>query len=312
MQSVTRGPVCYISMSGVVDESFDPESLMSQANGTKVILNLRGISRLSSFGVREWTNAMKQLSQKVERVFLVECSPSVVSQLNMVANFAGTAQVLSVMAPYYCETCGSDAEVKIEVSGKTEIAPPETTCKCGAVMSFEDDPESYFQFPPQNSGEALTDPAVLGMMRHLGLAMSGGGDEISAPPRSETDPTAVSARTSGRPESVTMSQRPRSSSIDPTVTNVRPRSEPSMPALNMGRSGGTDPRGPAVASSSGGVGGWVNDIVNRHWQVFLGLAIVVLLVALILLLVRPQSGKVSGATPVPAPQSALAEGGKSP
>jgi hypothetical protein len=304
-QTVTRGPVCYIALTGVVDESFDPDSLVSQANGSRVILSLKGITRLSSFGVREWTNAMKRLCEKVERVFLVECAPPVVSQLNMVTNFGANAQILSVMAPYYCESCGAEQEVKVEVTPGVKATAPEITCKCGTKMEFDEDPDAYFSFPPANVGERPNDPAVYGMLRHLGLALS---EEMPIPRGNtgaglgggtESDPTVVPGRIpSGTTQSGTGANQRKGSAPEGSL-NQRAGSgtdaSQSRPLRTITQSSQTQIPAPGFAA-------WLNRIVDRHWQVFLGLAIVVMLLALLLLLIRQPPAQTVG-LPTPTAQT---------
>jgi tetratricopeptide (TPR) repeat protein len=149
-----------------VDESFDPQGLLAEAKGQKVILNLKGITRLSSFGVREWTNAMRQLCTRIEHVYLVEVSAAVVTQLNMVANFAGTAQVLSVQTPFYCD-CGYETEVTHDLRGG-DTSLPEVKCpQCKSPMSFDDDPEAYFQYPLESARSKPLDPNIDVFLKHL-------------------------------------------------------------------------------------------------------------------------------------------------
>src|SRR5688572_11002947 len=159
VHSVSRGGVTYVRLNGTVDESFDPQALLAEAKGQKVILNLKGVTRLSSFGVRERTNAMRELCGRVEHVYFVEVSPAVVSQLNMVANFAGAAHVLSVPAPFYCD-CGFETEVTYDLrEGTVNMAP--IRCKeCGSQMAFDDDPDAYFQYPLENARSKPMDPNI--------------------------------------------------------------------------------------------------------------------------------------------------------
>ena len=150
-KSFTRGPITYIEVSGVVDESFNPDELLAALNGTKAILNLKDVNRMSSFGVREWTHAMRRLCDQAERVYWVDCSHAIVSQLNLVANFAGNSKVLSVRAPFFCEACGADTEVKCNVAGTEAIVLPEVMCpKCSKPMEIDEDPDTYFSFPEKN------------------------------------------------------------------------------------------------------------------------------------------------------------------
>ena len=52
-----RGGGALLKLSGVIDETFSPHQLLEAARG-KVVLDLDGVKRITSFGVREWVNAM--------------------------------------------------------------------------------------------------------------------------------------------------------------------------------------------------------------------------------------------------------------
>jgi hypothetical protein len=190
VRSVNRGPICYLELSGTVDESFDPNLLLSEAKASKVILNLKQVTRLTSFGVREWTNCMRELCGRVERVFLVQCSPAIVSQLNMVANFAGTAHILSVDAPFYCELCGWETELTCNIEPGKQVVIPEVSCEqCTANMTFDDDPASYFAFPRQASQTELQ--LDLGVATFLRQMASEGNDPAAHEATSVVGPESV-------------------------------------------------------------------------------------------------------------------------
>jgi hypothetical protein len=57
-------------------------------------INLRGIRRFNSTGVREWIDVLVALSTRARFVF-VECSPAVIQQANQVHGFLAGAPVLS-------------------------------------------------------------------------------------------------------------------------------------------------------------------------------------------------------------------------
>lgn len=221
VQSVTRGPVCYVRVAGTVDESFDPGVLLSEISGKKIILNLRAVNRLTSFGVREWTNAMRELGRKAERVFFVECSPAFVNQLNMVSNFAGSARVLSVQAPFHCDACGWDYEVTCEIRGDEAASLPRPACeKCGQPMEFDDDPNSYFKFPEENRPEnTIIEQSVEGVIRHFSQNIEFSSE--SAPEAEQTVINVLNAAESRRPSEVTPPPAVQNASSSTRDLNLR-------------------------------------------------------------------------------------------
>ena len=135
----------YASVSGVIDESFDPNQLVSLIKAPVVFIDLQGVRRLSSFGVRELTRTMRLVCEKAEEVYLVQLAPAIVSQLNVVANLCASARILSVDAPYFCDSCGYDQTVAVEFPTSELPQLPNVTCReCGSQMALDDDADSYF------------------------------------------------------------------------------------------------------------------------------------------------------------------------
>ena len=89
------GTVC-LKFAGSIDEDFDGKKTASSVKAKTLVLDLAEIHKISSFGIHEWVDFMNALEKHAESIVLLECAPKVVDQLNMVANFAGTGQVVLV------------------------------------------------------------------------------------------------------------------------------------------------------------------------------------------------------------------------
>ncbi len=176
IKSLSRDLISYVRLYGVIDETFDPVELLNSASGRDVILNLKALTRISSFGVREWVHAMEKLSKRTDRIALVECSPAVVAQLNMVANFAANTNVVSVQVPYYCESCSWDTEVTRELDRdlRKEFGslPPVLCRRCKSTMILDDEAVAYFAFQAVVSGKAV-DPALAAFISDFATAIDG-------------------------------------------------------------------------------------------------------------------------------------------
>src|SRR4051812_30209761 len=96
-----------LRVEGPIDERFDGTAFVAAARGA-VIVDLGGVDRVTSYGIREWVNALKRM--ECSYLGFVRCRPLVVAQLNMVKGFAGRGEVLSVFAPYRCSGCGKDIQ----------------------------------------------------------------------------------------------------------------------------------------------------------------------------------------------------------
>ncbi|MCA9680041.1 MAG: hypothetical protein H6709_14810 [Kofleriaceae bacterium] len=136
-----------VALNGVLDENADLRPL-TELSG-EVSFDLSGVRRISSTGVREWIELMRHLDRRC-RVSLVACSPASVTQLNLISNFRGRAQVESFMAPYECPTCGAEREVLVDSvtvlrTGGLSV-PPQSCGDCATPMELSELPERYLVF----------------------------------------------------------------------------------------------------------------------------------------------------------------------
>jgi anti-anti-sigma regulatory factor len=149
-----RDDVSYVKLGGVIDEDNELGDLTDRIPAGTVVIDLSEIERINSCGVRDWVNWLTKVEKGTSnggssRVVLVECSPAIVSQINLVNNFTGTGVVKSFYAPYYCPNCDREKVLLIEAS---EMGPPPhraPTCRCDecdGVMDFDDMEDSYFAF----------------------------------------------------------------------------------------------------------------------------------------------------------------------
>jgi hypothetical protein len=134
-----------VTMEGVVDEHADFSALAGLTGPVEV--NLRGIKRLNSVGIRFWIDAMRDLTRRA-RVSYVECSQPVIDQVNMIRGFLGGGAVRSFFAPMRCERCDLDQSVLVEIDQCDEHGrPPATRCpKCRTPMELDDIDDAYTLF----------------------------------------------------------------------------------------------------------------------------------------------------------------------
>ena len=161
-----------IHMAGVIDERFAAAQLL-QNLAPVTILDLDGIKRITSFGVRQWSDAMKSLPATVKHLYLVRCPPCFVDQLNMVLNFGGRAEILTATAIYFCDKCQEERPVRIDVlADRAQIgsgqAPPATCPTCKEPLQLEDDPAQYFRFATSYGAKAI-DPGAAKMLKQTRL-----------------------------------------------------------------------------------------------------------------------------------------------
>ncbi len=144
-----RDDVTFVKLAGVIDEDNELTDLVDKIGAGTCVIDLGEVERINSCGVRDWVNWLGKIEKRDAEVVLVECSPAIVAQINLVNNFTGNGVVKSFYVPYFCPECD---EEKVLLSETAEMGPPPhepPTCRCDEcdlVMDFDDMPDSYFAF----------------------------------------------------------------------------------------------------------------------------------------------------------------------
>jgi anti-anti-sigma regulatory factor len=144
-----RGDVSFVKLGGVIDEDNELNELVDKIPHGTAVIDLGEIERINSCGVRDWVNWLSKLEANGTRSVLVECSPAIVAQINLVNNFTGSGVVKSFYVPYFCPECDEEKVLLVEASdmGPPPHEPPTCRCdECDLVMDFDDMPDSYFAF----------------------------------------------------------------------------------------------------------------------------------------------------------------------
>lgn len=146
-----KGEYDQINFAGDINE--DAEVHLQKLLGTlrdKIVFNLRSVETVNSCGVRAWINFMRAAEQGRQIVF-EECTPEIVSQINMIPNFKGNARVHSVYASYACEHCDNE-QLKLFEEGRNLPTSPsdeieQLACpKCGEIMEMDELEEEFFSW----------------------------------------------------------------------------------------------------------------------------------------------------------------------
>jgi CheY-like chemotaxis protein len=139
-----------VIMQGDLTEAVDFAGLR-QAVGDqpRIVFDTAGLRYMSSAGVKAWCELIDGLGA-AEYCFR-HCSLAFASQAAMVPMVLGTGRVLSLEAPYHCESCQRDdlrlLETGAVLRDGAEIIPPCLRCvECGAKLEFDDVPNRYFAF----------------------------------------------------------------------------------------------------------------------------------------------------------------------
>src|SRR6476661_612885 len=168
IEKFADGGIQCLKFNGTIDESFEGKKIARSIQAETLVLDLGGVKKISSFGIREWVDFVTTAVKQVKTMVLIECAPKVVDQLNMVANFAGGGRVFSFYAPFRCDYCDSEQRVLLEVSKDWEAIKSmklaDRPCpSCKDSMYFDEDGSTYFSFI-LTQGPIELDPTVAGFL----------------------------------------------------------------------------------------------------------------------------------------------------
>ncbi len=249
-----RDDLSFVKLAGVVDEDNELTELTDKIHGSTVVIDLGEVDRINSCGVRDWVNWLGRVEAKNVDVVLVECSPAIVAQINLVNNFTASGVVKSFYVPYFCPECDEEKVLLCETGdmGPPPHEPPICRCdECDLVMDFDDMPDSYFAFLA-NQRRIVKPERIQSLLDEFNpgddekskiRSRVGSGSLSGANLSSQSLPTVPSLPSISR--SITPSSRPSSTSFS-TIG-----SHPSVSSGSLGL--GQEMRGGAVmARSSGG------------------------------------------------------------
>jgi anti-anti-sigma regulatory factor len=159
----SRDDVAYVKLSGVIDEDNELGTLADKLGGGTAVIDVSEIERINSCGVRDWVNWLGKAEKGGAKIVMVECSPAIVAQINLVNNFTGNGVVKSFYAPYFCPNCDLEKVLLVEtrdMAGQHPFKAPSCRCdECDGPMDFDDMEESYFAFVG-NAKKIVTDSRV--------------------------------------------------------------------------------------------------------------------------------------------------------
>lgn len=137
-----------VALAGAITESAQLNGLIGLTGDGPVRVDLSMVEQINSCGVREWLHFVQRIDARNAPIELVRCPPTFVRQLNMISNFAGGAEVRSVLLPYWCPACGHDDYVELSLPSDRPIPETRACASCGQPADFDDVPDAYLAFQP--------------------------------------------------------------------------------------------------------------------------------------------------------------------
>jgi eukaryotic-like serine/threonine-protein kinase len=175
------GDILALTLSGKLNEGFQGKVLAQDLAG-RVLLDLSGVERVTSFGVREWLTMLSEAAPRVAELHFFRCAEPIVNQMSMIRGFAGEGRIVSFYAPYRCDACGAAFTRLFDVEADAEAirsaTPPAERCpRCGQDGNFDDDPASYLAFAAPHAGTVVA-PEIRAAHEQLIKAESTFGEAI--------------------------------------------------------------------------------------------------------------------------------------
>jgi anti-anti-sigma regulatory factor len=234
-----QNDVSYVKLAGVIDEDNELGDLVDRIPSGTAVIDLGEIERINSCGVRDWVNWLSRLEGNKTRVVMVECSPAIVAQINLVNNFTGSGVVKSFFVPYFCPECDEEKVLLVEASdmGPPPHEPPTCRCdECDLVMDFDDMPDSYFAFLSNQRKVAEPDKVA--------MKLAGNGS-------SSNEKAKIRSRAAGSPSmAAKQSSLPSVPSL-PSISRSTGSGQGGRPGGQPGSNPGTGPGGTRPGKQTG-------------------------------------------------------------
>lgn len=139
-----------LRLDGIVDEHNGLAAwLPTVGQGDALLIDLGGVKRLNSVGVRDWVNWLRALRPKWKTIALFDCPPAVMNEVNFVKNFAEGAVITTFHVPLFCQTCGKEENRPLDalILKQSGSKLPSFRCdRSDCENALDDDEESYLSF----------------------------------------------------------------------------------------------------------------------------------------------------------------------
>ncbi len=133
----------YLKLNGIINEYTDFDALFDKM-GDKIIMDLGGVEKVNSYGIRSWINAINRYRIQIE---YIKVTSAIFEQFCLVDQLTGNnSYIFSFFLEYYCLVCNENYRLLVTTTDfmtyfrqKTYPAPP--ICNCGRIYEFDGDKE---------------------------------------------------------------------------------------------------------------------------------------------------------------------------
>lgn len=147
--SIRQDPTAtHLTLDGDLTEDFQILTVAEALDGplTPLTIDLAGVRRINSAGVREWIRFVGALGPG-RPITLARCPAAFIRQAGMIKNFLGGAVVESLYVPYLCPRCEASRTELVEAAALAGHSFPEARCEaCAVAMEADVVPEAFLAF----------------------------------------------------------------------------------------------------------------------------------------------------------------------
>ncbi|TMQ19469.1 MAG: hypothetical protein E6J91_06165 [Deltaproteobacteria bacterium] len=170
LDRITNGRITFLALHGILDETFEGQKVAESVRTKKIVVSLREVRRLASWGMAEWMNFLRATADR--DLYLVECSTYAVNQMNLVTGLMGHGKLVSFYAPYRCGSCSEEFEtlmlVPVERASLRDLPDREKACAtCGGSARMDRYPATMCKELTERAVFDIDDEVVEFLRTHL-------------------------------------------------------------------------------------------------------------------------------------------------
>ena len=143
----------HLALEGALDENCMLPEFAEAITGTLTI-DLSQVHTINSLGCRKWTQWIKDKAHADKGVTLINCSPAIVAQFNVLIGFLpDSVAIESFFVPYTCESCAHEERVLLtqgqefdRTAGIIQVREEVPCPQCKNMMTMDAIKARYFKF----------------------------------------------------------------------------------------------------------------------------------------------------------------------
>jgi len=161
INSDSKNGIFMLHLKGVITEDSKLEGMLPKDAVPACVVDLGQVTRINSYGIRQWVNTLKLLKEKAPELVFTKCPTVLVEQFNMISNFGAGGYVYSFFLPFYSETEDKEEQILVSLEkprgsedadaiieeAKSRLSQPDAF----VFNDIEDEYFSFLQFQKQKS-----------------------------------------------------------------------------------------------------------------------------------------------------------------